>query len=355
MLITKGTDSIDALAQLHKTQQVRNAANAQMGLSAAFKRMNPSDPKSVERYIRHVNDFATSSYHSSVQIADDYYKKARNATNRHASVPADAKMPNLDRKKLRERLVESGPELIKKKMAEGMTAQAARAMAERESSRIVKMMVLNGGRQRIINNVRSDPATVGWTRVSDGRPCHFCARLVAIGPFRRKKGAASFKAHKGCGCSAKPVFNGDPDGGWTEQNRYYQKLLAEVDPKDWRGVVTRLKEDQFLQVAEDTLKDGGTTFDRNGNRVKSGYAVAGIDKPMKVPVSEFNQESVRRLMANYPAATTLGTWVDKGQVYCEPAQVFATKEDALRAAVARKQIALTDLVTGKEIRLPRSG
>ncbi|MBX6382514.1 MAG: hypothetical protein IRZ07_06000 [Microbispora sp.] len=71
-------------------------------------------------------------------------------------------------------------------------------------------LALNGGRDTILQAVRDDSEALGWLRVTDGDPCHFCLTLASRGPEYKSRATASFQAHSLCGCVAMPVFEGTP-------------------------------------------------------------------------------------------------------------------------------------------------
>lgn len=66
--------------------------------------------------------------------------------------------------------------------------------------------VLRAGREKVM---RSAPL---WRRVTDGKPCGFCAMLASRGPVYRSASEAGQgnKYHGRCGCTVEP-YEGDPD------------------------------------------------------------------------------------------------------------------------------------------------
>lgn len=110
---------------------------------------------------------------------------------------------------------------------------AALAGMLRESKRTM----LNAGRSRVESLGARD--TRRFARVSDGKPCAFCAMLVSRGPVY-SAATVDFRTHAGCGCGTRPVLPGDPDRGWTPEARRLRKVWTEVakgDPTDFRRVV----------------------------------------------------------------------------------------------------------------------
>lgn len=79
-------------------------------------------------------------------------------------------------------------------------------------------LVLNQGRDTLIESVTADRQAVGWVRVTSGKACAFCAMLASRGPVYKAAGAA-FPAHNSCGCSAEPVYHADQ---WPPSARKWQ-------------------------------------------------------------------------------------------------------------------------------------
>lgn len=71
-------------------------------------------------------------------------------------------------------------------------------------------LAVNGGRDTILQAVRDDSEALGWLRVTDGDPCHFCLTLASRGPEYKSRATASFQAHDHCSCVAVPVYRGTP-------------------------------------------------------------------------------------------------------------------------------------------------
>jgi hypothetical protein len=60
----------------------------------------------------------------------------------------------------------------------------------------------------------TDPAAVGWYRLTDAKPCPFCALLASRGIVYKQRGirpasTAPASSHNDCGCSAEPAFTRD--------------------------------------------------------------------------------------------------------------------------------------------------
>jgi hypothetical protein len=74
----------------------------------------------------------------------------------------------------------------------------------------VTQLVLDQGRDTIIDNALRDPKAKGWARVTEVGACSFCIMLAlraGAGFLYTSKRSADFQAHDNCHCHAEPVFN----------------------------------------------------------------------------------------------------------------------------------------------------
>lgn len=113
---------------------------------------------------------------------------------------------------------------VARRLAVERPADAMRVVlsnVEGEASRLV----LNGGRDTLVETIRRDPRALGYTRVTDGSPCAFCAMLAARGPVYRADSVA-FEAHRKCGCVGEPVYR--PDQPWPGSAERWRDLYDEV-------------------------------------------------------------------------------------------------------------------------------
>lgn len=115
--------------------------------------------------------------------------------------------PALDRREARASLLVTGPVTIKRTQDEQRAERKARKAASRHA--------LNGGRELVHNEIRSDPRARGWIRVPDGDPCAFCLMLASRTDIYNTESAARFtrrsggkdQYHDGCGCQPRPVYS----------------------------------------------------------------------------------------------------------------------------------------------------
>jgi hypothetical protein len=71
----------------------------------------------------------------------------------------------------------------------------------------VDKLVLDVGRDTIIDNVHRDREAKAWARVPEPGACAFCVMLATRGAVYDERRTADFQAHNGERCHVEPVFN----------------------------------------------------------------------------------------------------------------------------------------------------
>lgn len=84
----------------------------------------------------------------------------------------------------------------------GLDESRAAAYAAARMSPSIQRLIADSSRSTVLDACRR--GGVRWRRVTDGRPCAFCAMLAARGPVYVSEDTSSFDAHGGCGCTAEP-------------------------------------------------------------------------------------------------------------------------------------------------------
>jgi hypothetical protein len=89
-------------------------------------------------------------------------------------------------------------------------------------------LVLEAGRDTIIDNVERDRKAKAWARVPEPGACSFCAD--AGHPRRRlPQRAADFKSHDNCRCHVEPVFTAyEPPAKVREWQQQYDKVAEQI-------------------------------------------------------------------------------------------------------------------------------
>jgi hypothetical protein len=91
----------------------------------------------------------------------------------------------------------------------GPVDPAKTAAAQDATAAVVEQLVLDQGRDTILDNVARDPAAKGWARTTEVGACSFCIMLAlraGQGLLYRSAKVGGFQAHNNCRCNIEPVF-----------------------------------------------------------------------------------------------------------------------------------------------------
>jgi len=161
-------------------------------------------------------------------------------------------------------LMVTGPVQIKRLIGAGVAPAAAKAAVFAEVARTAQLHVLNGGRGALQSGIRSDRRALGYQRVTDGKPCYFCAMLASRGPVYSKRSFVNSRVHRGDGCTLEPVY--DRDTEWSGRARQFAALWeAATEGKTGSAAIAAFRA-QFNAVE-------GHTHAPRGGRVRSAPAV----------------------------------------------------------------------------------
>ncbi len=169
-----------------------------------------------------------------------------------------------------------------------VTPDATQA-AQSKLDESVSQLVLDQGRQTILDAVQSDREAKGWVRVTEPGACSFCVMLAlrgGAGLLYRKESSADFQAHDSCRCHAEPVFTAyEP----SAQMRQMQRLWKE-STQGRSGADARLAFRQALEGRPVTGKSGPK------------------DKPKTVGKSTMTREQAAHNLATIKAIPRESEW-----------------------------------------------
>jgi hypothetical protein len=110
----------------------------------------------------------------------------------------------------------TGPIAAKTAMKTSSTLDQAMAKAFERAVGSATRYVLNGGREYVAQSILRNPRSQGYTRVTSGRPCYFCAMLASRGAVYkgdsfdasdgRFAGGGDVKVHDHCSCQIMSVY-----------------------------------------------------------------------------------------------------------------------------------------------------
>lgn len=116
----------------------------------------------------------------------------------------------------------TGPATVRRLTAQHFPDPATVALVRVAGA--VQRHVLDGGRDVLQRLSRADARALGYSRVTSGRACAFCAMLASRGAVY-KRDTARFRSHDHCACTVEPLFRG---GGLPPSAQRYGALWDEA-------------------------------------------------------------------------------------------------------------------------------
>lgn len=153
----------------------------------------------------------------SASLAGAYFTAFRSAERAGRNASPRLADP-IDEDRVRGTMFVVGHEMTRKALAAGKAPQAAMADALTRTTGTLTRFVLDGGRETTVLSTAADREAQGFTRVTSGDPCAFCAMLASRGPVFSED-AAAFEAHDHCSCTAEPAYEGSELPGRASEFR----------------------------------------------------------------------------------------------------------------------------------------
>lgn len=221
-----GTEEGSALTAQHRSRQLVLRSALIRDLLLTWRLFDPTDPASYAEFSGVAEILIRSLYRDSAALATTYYREFRQA-ERIAGAAVVRPAPELARERIRIALRATGLAGTLKAMRLGYPPEAAAQQGFVRASGAAGRLVLEGGRQSLLETVEADPERPRWRRVTSGDACHFCAMLASRGAVYASDRTAGFQAHDFCTCSVEPAFAGSEDPPttrrfralWTESTR----------------------------------------------------------------------------------------------------------------------------------------
>lgn len=212
-----------ALTEAHRLEQLAIAARAARASMSLWKMLDVSDlDRSQTPWLASQLLLLDRSYAQSQSLAGEYVEAYRSAEG--AGDPGPFVRPTFPMGEMAAVMLGAGPRQVKAYIGKGATPGAAHGAALNKFTGMVRRQVLSGGRMAIGATTEADVRAIGWRRVTDGKPCTFCAMLASRGPVYSSERRASeidgsgLRYHGHCGCTAEIVY-----GEWipTEAEQGY--------------------------------------------------------------------------------------------------------------------------------------
>jgi hypothetical protein len=178
--------------------------------------LDPDDlDGSFSRYATGAQLAAAAHTPKVLAATDDFFADLREIADVPGAVPTGAGLVERALADLIQYLYLSGPAAIKTALSKGYTLERALELALVLSSGALQKWVIDAGRGRMMDLVRTDQTALGWARASASKkPCAWCRMLISRGAeFKysadfayRSEATAGFSAHRHCRCFAVPIW-----------------------------------------------------------------------------------------------------------------------------------------------------
>jgi hypothetical protein len=216
-----------ALTEAHRLQQLALRASVVRDVAKLWPMWQPSDPASYEAFETAMALLVQSRSEHSWALAARYYEMFAGLESPGAEVKAAVQVAAArSAAQIKAAVSATSRAAVYSALGAGQTYEQAMANGLVQVSGAASRLVLDTGRETVIEAVKRDRRALGWARVTDAAPCAFCAMLSGRGPVY-SKGTAGFAAHDHCGCTAEPVFSYASE--WPGRGREFQRRWAESD------------------------------------------------------------------------------------------------------------------------------
>jgi len=203
-----------ALSVQHRNAQLRIRAQALQG----YQRIWPlwrGDEASFTQLIQASVPLVNGFRQMSSALASGYYEAFRRIEGVGGS-PTPRVAPPADTAAVASSLYITGRNMTNAAIAAGQSPQAAMQTAFVRTSGAVTRHVLDGGRHTIVLSTAKDSEARGFTRVTSGNPCAFCAMLSGRGAVYGEE-TSEFQAHDHCSCAGEPSYDGSEWPGRADE------------------------------------------------------------------------------------------------------------------------------------------
>jgi hypothetical protein len=194
------------LAQAHRLAQLRVAHDTIRTMSAVWSLLDPSDvDRTFNRWFDAVLPAINGYRTTSARIAGRYLETSKHFALGESATVAPVLALEVSQQAAATSLLVTGPLSIKRAMTRGVALAQAVNTAEGASAASAVRFALDGGRETILDTLKTDEQARGWSRVTSGNACDFCSMLEGRGAVYSAD-TADFQAHDGCSCGAEAVW-----------------------------------------------------------------------------------------------------------------------------------------------------
>lgn len=212
------------LTELHRRRTLSLRAETMKDVVRFYRLWSLKDPATYEAMEQALIMVARTRGMQAAALAANYYEAFRAfevPAGRLISIPLAAPPPD---EQIRAAIGATARAGVLNGLQAGKTLEQAMANGLVMVSGSVSRLALNVGRDTIQEQVKRDPKALGWSRVTSGDACAFCAMLASRGPVY-KEDTVDFESHDHCSCGSEPHYEGS---SWPPHSVAYRELWDET-------------------------------------------------------------------------------------------------------------------------------
>lgn len=193
-----------AATRRHREQQLALRAATLRDLQRLWPAFDPGDVGTFDRFLAGATTLVRARHADSAGLAANYYRTLRgmNGLSVDAPIVTAVRLPT---EQVNRSLAITGLNGTYKALRAGFTPEAASRNGFVRVSGAASRLVLNGGRETVLQTFLRDRRGTRWRRVTGGDACDFCSDLAGRGAVYKEE-TSDFPAHDHCSCVAEPEF-----------------------------------------------------------------------------------------------------------------------------------------------------
>ncbi len=208
------------LTEAHRVAQLQISAETTQLVLDTWDLLDPDDVDgSTEAWLRVTRREVANQHGKSAAVAAAYFQVFRQVELGRLERFEPLRVAPIGRQ-FTTSLMVTGPVTLRRLLRSGVPPAQAKSQGVATLAGAAVRLALAGSRDTLVETVKADPRALGWSRVTSGSPCAFCAMLASRGPVYVAEDSAGFEPHDRCGCQPEAVFSRQAE--WPPGAREYR-------------------------------------------------------------------------------------------------------------------------------------
>jgi hypothetical protein len=213
------TEAGRLLTENHRRRQLAVRARSLQEFLVLTRLWDVSRPESFNRLVEAAIPFVQARNGTSAAEAARYFEAFRTAEGVTGQAAATVGS-SLPRDKIAGSLYSTGQSQALRALQSGLGVESVRQTTVATMSGAVTRLVLDGGRDTVLESSLQDRQIISWMRVTSGDPCPFCAMLASRGPAYTSRDSAIAVTGRG----------GRPRGNRQIGESYHDNCVCSIEP-----------------------------------------------------------------------------------------------------------------------------